>query len=64
MKERAEAESKAGSDPAFWVEQELRHVGFVWSRIGHEDMCEPGIPSLMDYVIKRVDQRELIRNPE
>lgn len=64
MKKKAVAESKAGSNPAFWVELELRHVGFVWSRIGQEDVCEPGIPSLMDYVIKRIDQRELIRNPE
>ena len=64
MKERAVAESKAGSDPAFWIELELRHAGFVWSRIGHENLCEPGIPSMMDYVIERASERELTRNPE
>ena len=64
MKERAVAESKAGSNTAFRVELELRHAGFVWSRIGHEDVCEPGIPSLMDYVMERANRRELMRKPE
>ena len=64
MKERTVAEGKAGSDPAFWVELELRHAGFVWSRIGHENLCEPGIPSMMDYVMERASERELTRKPE
>ena len=45
-------------EPAAWVEARLRDVGFVWSHIGHEEFCEPGIPSLMDYVVAMADERE------
>ena len=48
------AKSKSEIDPAVWVEEELRSVGFFWSRIGQEEFCEPGIPSLMDYTLNRV----------
>ena len=48
------AKSKSEIDPAAWVEEELRSVGFFWSRIGQEEFCEPGIPSLMDYTLNRV----------
>ena len=47
------ARRKGEIDPAVWVEEELRYVGFFWSHIGQEEFCEPGIPSLMDYTLKR-----------
>ena len=40
------------------VDAKLRQVGFVWSQIGQEEFCEPGIPSLMDYVAERARDRE------
>lgn len=48
------AKRKGEIDPAAWVEEELRYAGFFWSHIGPEEFCEPGIPSLMDYTLKRV----------
>ena len=53
------AKSKSGTDPAVWVEEELRYAGFFWSRIGQEEFCEPGIPSLMDYTLNRVASANL-----
>ena len=47
------AKASGGIEPALWVEANLRNVGFIWSRFGNEDRCEPGIPSLMNYVIDR-----------
>ena len=47
------ASHSGGIDPAAWVEAELRRVGLVWSQIGQEEFCEPGIPSLMDYILNR-----------
>ena len=47
------AKACGGVEPALWVEANLRNVGFIWSRFGNEDRCEPGIPSLMNYVIDR-----------
>ena len=55
------AKSMGWNEPAAWFEAELRDFGFVWSRIGYEDLCEPGIPSLMDYVIKMGHEREKAR---
>ena len=51
LEERAKA--CGGVEPALWAEERLRNVGFIWSRFGNEDRCEPGIPSLMNYVIDR-----------
>lgn len=48
------AKRRGEIDPAVWVEEELRYAGFVWSHIGQEEFCEPGIPSLMDYILNRV----------
>ena len=45
------AKTSGGIEPALWAEANLRNVGFIWSRFGNEDRCEPGIPSLMNYVI-------------
>ena len=47
------AKASGGIEPALWVEANLRNVGFIWSQFGNEDRCEPGIPSLMNYVIDR-----------
>ena len=47
------AKASGGIEPALWAEANLRNVGFIWSRFGNEDRCEPGIPSLMNYVIDR-----------
>ena len=47
------ARRKGEIDPAAWVEEELRYVGFLWSHVGQEEFCEPGIPSLMDYTLTR-----------
>ncbi len=47
------AKASGGIEPALRVEANLRNVGFIWSRFGNEDRCEPGIPSLMNYVIDR-----------
>ncbi len=47
------AKTSGGIEPALWAEANLRNVGFIWSRFGNEDRCEPGIPSLMNYVIDR-----------
>ena len=52
-KQKKEAKRRGGIDPAAWVEAELRYAGFFWSHIGQEEFCEPGIPSLMDYTLKR-----------
>ena len=51
LEERAKA--SGGIEPALWVEANLRNVGFIWSQFGNEDRCEPGIPSLMNYVKDR-----------
>ena len=55
------AKSKGGIEPAAWFESEFRDFGFVWSRIGQEHLCEPGIPSLMDYVMEIARKRERSR---
>ena len=47
------AKESGGIEPVLWVEEILRNVGFIWSQFGNEDRCEPGIPSLMNYVIDR-----------
>ena len=47
------AKASGAIEPAMWAEANLRNVGFIWSRFGNEDRCEPGIPSLMNYVIDR-----------
>ena len=47
------AKTSGAIEPALWVEANLRNVGFIWSQFGNEDRCEPGIPSLMNYVIDR-----------
>ena len=51
LEERAKA--SGGIKPVLWVEDKLRNVGFIWSQFGNEDRCEPGIPSLMNYVMDR-----------
>ena len=56
MLENKAKESNA-SDPALWAEDELRNLGFVWSQVGGERYCEPGIPSLMDYVVELARER-------
>ena len=45
------------------LENKLRESGFVWSWIGEERWCDPGIPSLMNYILDwKVDRdRELDR---
>lgn len=50
---KAEADAADVRNPAFWAQRELRDLGFIWSRIGGAHECEPGIPSLMDYVLWR-----------
>ena len=56
LEERANA--SGGIEPALWVEDKLRNLGFIWSQFGNEDRCEPGIPSLMNYVMERANGRE------
>lgn len=53
----SKAENEGADDAALWAEEELRNVGFVWSQVGGERMCEPGIPSLMNYVVNAAEQR-------
>ena len=50
---KAEAEAADARNAALWAQTELRNLGFIWSRIGGAHECEPGIPSLMDYVLWR-----------
>ena len=52
------AKERGEIEPALWVEANLRNVGFIWSQFGNEDRCEPGIPSLMNYVMERGDERD------
>ena len=52
------AKERGGIDPAAWFEDQLRDFGLVWSSIGHEVSCEAGIPSLMNYIAERADERE------
>ena len=47
---------KPGADQTAAAERELRHLGFIW-RAGVEPVWEPGIPSLMDYVLERALKR-------
>ena len=56
LEEREKA--SGGIESALWVEANLRNVGFIWSQFGNEDRCEPGIPSLMNYVMERADDRD------
>ena len=56
LEERAKA--NGGIEPTLWVEDKLRNFGFIWSQFGTEDRCEPGIPSLMNYVMERTNERE------
>ena len=46
----------AGDDEVEAAEQELRHLGFVWQTDGMPNW-EPGIPSLMDYILRTVPAR-------
>lgn len=48
-----EAKAAGARNPALWAQRELRNLGFIWSQIGSAHECEPGIPSLMDYVLWR-----------
>ena len=57
------AKDRGAREAALWVAEELRNVGFVWSQFGIEHICEPGIPSLMDYVLEWAREREIARNP-
>ena len=59
-KKMEESAKKGGGQtwPEAWIASELRNLGFVWSQIGYEKLCEPGIPSLMNYVVERADERE------
>ena len=57
------AKDRGAREAALWVAEELRNVGFVWSQFGIEHICEPGIPSLMDYVLDWAREREIARNP-
>ena len=43
----------AGDDEVVAAERKLRHLGFVW-RAGAMPEWEPGIPSLMDYILREV----------
>ena len=47
---------KPGAAKTVAAERELRHLGFIW-RAGAEPVREPGIPSLMDYVLERAPKR-------
>lgn len=47
---------KPGAGKTAAAERELRHLGFVW-RAGVEPVREPGIPSLMDYVLEHAPKR-------
>lgn len=51
------AEKSGAQDAALWAEDELRNLGFIWSQVGGERFCEPGIPRLMDYVVELARQR-------
>ena len=55
---KALAKERGGIDPAAWFEDALRDFGLVWSSIGHEVSCEAGIPSLMNFIVERADERE------
>ena len=64
--DRRESTENSIDELADELEKKLRYNGFVWSQIGKERRCEPGIPSLMNYVLKWKDDRdrELERNRE
>ena len=47
---------KPGAAETAAAERELRHLGFVW-RAGVERVWEPGIPSLLDYVLEHAPKR-------
>ena len=47
---------KPGAGKTAAAERELRHLGFIWCA-GVEPVWEPGIPSLMDYVLERAPKR-------
>ena len=55
LNERAKA--AGAQDAVLWAGDELRNLGFIWSQVGEERFCEPGIPSLMDYVVELARQR-------
>ena len=55
LDERAKA--SGAQDAALWAEDELRNLGFIWSQVGEERFCEPGLPGLMDYVVELAVQR-------
>ena len=40
----------------------LRHLGFVWVPPG-EDVVRPGIPSLMDYTLSRIQREKAPHSP-
>ena len=52
------AKNSGEIEAALWVENNLRNLGFIWSQFGNETSCEPGIPSLMNYVTERASERE------
>ena len=47
-----------GIEPVLWAQDKLRDLGFIWSQFGNETCCEPGIPSLMNYIIMRTGERD------
>ena len=55
LDERAKA--SGAQDAALWAEDELRNLGFIWSQVGEERFCEPGLPGLMGYVVELAVQR-------
>ena len=57
MKLEEVAKLRGGIDPAAWVEEELLNFGFFWSHIGKEEFYEPGIPSLMNYILNGLRAR-------
>ena len=55
------AKTSGAQDAVLWAEDELRNLGFIWSQVGGEQICEPGIPRLMDYVVELARQRRNVR---
>ena len=46
----------AGDDEVDAAAQQFRHLGYIW-RAGTRRLWEPGIPSLMDYILREVPAR-------
>ena len=56
--QETEFERARAGNSALWIQDELRSVGYVWSKIGDAHNVEPGIPSLMNYVAWRASLRQ------